>query len=43
MNVASILRALSASTTVANSVKRCESNRVAVVVFVAKSVTGHVR
>ena len=44
MNVASILRALSASTTVGKSVKRCETNRVlVVVVFVAKSVTGQVR
>ena len=43
-NVASSLRAFSASTTVGNSVKRCDTNRVpVVVVFVAKSVTGQVR
>jgi len=44
MNVASILRALSASITVGNSENRCDSKRVPVVVdLVAKSVTGHVR
>ena len=42
--VASILRALSASTTVGNSLKRCESKRVdEVVVLEAYEVTGQVR
>ena len=43
MNVALMRPLLSVSTTVGKSVKRCDSNRVAVLVRDAKSVTGHVR
>src|ERR1700704_5641635 len=43
MKVASSRPLLIDSTTVGKSVKRCDSNRVALLVLVAKSVTGHVK
>lgn len=43
MKVASSRPPLTASTIVGKSVKRCDSNRVVVLVLDAKSVTGHVR